>query len=311
MCLLIAKDEGTTVEKAELEKAFAWHRDGAGFAAFHDGKVVMKKGFFTFNWFWQNYEPFAKDRAIVHFRQCSCGMVNKTNCHPFEVGEGNFLAHNGHMSEFDPGDRLSSDTRYFAEEVLSPLIQGYPRFLYEWGTLELLDLALSLEKVAIIRNDGKLILFNKKSWREEKHKEGSVFFSNLQHRYVFNRLRGQSYVYTSDGGYRYSSYSATEDTEEAEWRRYYLGEYLATGQGQEAEQANETSTPRERLAATVTSLARWQQGANTAPTQEEEEEIEVEFETDSDIPEGCDICGSHNDPHYILCNDCYIRALSA
>ena len=65
--------------------------------------------------------------ATIHFRFATHGDVNILNAHPFELGDGSFLMHNGilHGTEFD--HKTKSDTRMLAEILrdCGPLGRNY------------------------------------------------------------------------------------------------------------------------------------------------------------------------------------------
>lgn len=118
MCLAIAKPRGETIPLDALQSGFLDNPDGAGYAYAFQGKLVIRKGFFTLDHFLENYldEVWDTDAAIVHFRLATSGKVNKRNCHPFWVTEKLAVAHNGVLPW--RSTVKYSDTACFTHDIL-------------------------------------------------------------------------------------------------------------------------------------------------------------------------------------------------
>ena len=119
MCVIVYKPSGVKAPtQADLHNCFLNNPDGAGYMLPINNKVVIRKGFMT-------YEDFEKDikntikvnnldpidtPIVMHFRISTQGGVNKALCHPYPICE-NYdemrkleskcnlgLAHNGIIS---------------------------------------------------------------------------------------------------------------------------------------------------------------------------------------------------------------------
>lgn len=122
MCIAIVKPAGKWVTKEHLYNSFNANKDGAGYAYLDKatGKIVIKKGFFSFDAFFKQYsqDVTTDTEAMVHFRISTAGKKDEANCHPFAIDHG-ALMHNGPCLNRSvcPGDKERSDTRQFADEL--------------------------------------------------------------------------------------------------------------------------------------------------------------------------------------------------
>lgn len=182
MCCLIIKPQGVALDKEEAHAAFQANHDGAGFVAHRGDRLYLRKGYFEFEKFWAAFEMFQDDVVMTHFRLCSQGAVSVDNCHPYRLAGGHYLAHNGHMAQFTLKDDVRSDTKVLCDEVISPLLKKAPDALYSEHILAFLQMSFFGQKVAIMRRDGEVLIFNKSSWTLYN----GCYFSNRLHAY--NRI---------------------------------------------------------------------------------------------------------------------------
>jgi hypothetical protein len=133
MCIAIYKPENIIISKETLEQCFKSNPDGAGFmygiadcrkpSLYEDEdwsrELQVKKGFFTFESFWEEYEPYQNKQCVIHFRIASHGEVNIENCHPFFIADNLAFVHNGMLPGYN--DHTKNDTQQFNEDYLKPL----------------------------------------------------------------------------------------------------------------------------------------------------------------------------------------------
>lgn len=136
MCVIAYLPANKKANKVHLQNCFDNNPNGTGFM-YQDKKnqrVIIRKGFMSFNEFWAEFErvPWNVDR-VVHFRIATSGKVDRGCCHPFplcddykymrrersvaKVG----VAHNGVISYCTPKDGLSSifsDTMMFVKNYM-------------------------------------------------------------------------------------------------------------------------------------------------------------------------------------------------
>ncbi len=135
MCVVIAKPKGVQIRKKYLRNCYLSNPDGAGFMFVKDKRIVVKKGYFSFELFWGDYlkaeQENTKSPFVIHFRIATSGGVNKLNCHPFRIDEHNAFAHNGIFYSL-PYTAELSDTQIFNNRILKNLPVDWMR----WGGIK-------------------------------------------------------------------------------------------------------------------------------------------------------------------------------
>lgn len=99
MCLIFVRDlDGGRLDWATLEKAYHRNNDGAGLLWWSLGKWHTEK---NVKWPWDDLRAAIRDLDrqseawAVHFRLATKGVIDERNCHPFSLGSGGYLMHNG------------------------------------------------------------------------------------------------------------------------------------------------------------------------------------------------------------------------
>lgn len=167
MCQAIAKPEGMVVGRKVLGRAWDENPDGAGFAYLENGKVTIRKGFFSFGEFWKAYREHRLKACLIHFRWATHGVKSVDNCHPFEVVPDVALIHNGVMAKFEPPVNSDlSDTRYFVNTYLTPYIPTDLESAH--ATMEhnksLIESVIDWSKLAVLTPKG--FIFYNERWGE-------------------------------------------------------------------------------------------------------------------------------------------------
>src|SRR5437660_7803104 len=153
MCLAILLPHDAKLSKEHASAGFSRNREGAGFAYIHKNKVIVEKGFFDFDEFWQRFNEIQQKNTkpkLVHFRIATCGKVNEQNCHPWKLNDSAALIHNGTFDEFKDEPERISDTGLFVEKRLLPIFSKYKYPLPNKGLSWMLEKVISNQKVAII-----------------------------------------------------------------------------------------------------------------------------------------------------------------
>ena len=139
MCIIVGKRKGIELPtKQILENCFDNNSDGSGLAYVKNRKVVIEKGFMTFEAFYKrlmelNKQFDLKNKALLmHFRITTHGGTSKGNCHPFPISNsrkklkatclecGNVaFAHNKTVKICaDEKEKDLSDTQIFSRDYL-------------------------------------------------------------------------------------------------------------------------------------------------------------------------------------------------
>lgn len=180
MCIAIFQRPGKSVPDHALWEGWKTNRDGGGFAYIdpETQKVVISKGFMTFNDFVKAYrgavETYPDSPFLIHMRVKTSGHISPTNTHPFAI-KGGAMIHNGNF--FTPGDKhqpnkedLKSDTRVFAETLFN--ILDYDSVVAaETGVRRAIG---EYQRVAFLYDDGRSHIYNEKGgyW------DNDIWYSN-------------------------------------------------------------------------------------------------------------------------------------
>jgi hypothetical protein len=178
MCVIAVKPKGTVISKSTLERCFESNSDGAGFVVRRNSNLIAEKGFFTFDAFWDAYERYEREVAVIHFRIKTHGNKDADMCHPFKITDKLYVAHNGIIDISTEDDKTKSDTWHFNELVLKPELAVDPSPLYRSSFQFLLGSTIGHSKLAFLDSRGKTVIINK----EKGTMEGDVWYSNTSYK---------------------------------------------------------------------------------------------------------------------------------
>tara|TARA_R110002020_G_scaffold234638_2_gene446701 strand:- start:2340 stop:3218 length:879 start_codon:yes stop_codon:yes gene_type:complete len=164
MCIIIYKPTGIELPLENIKNGFESNSDGTGVMYSEGGKLIIRKGFFT----WESFEPLIKrllkkdTSLVIHSRIGTSGPIDDDNCHPFEVNPKMGMVHNGIMGEWKLDD-TKSDTAHFVDKFVKTL----PRKFYKKRNYrELLSDHAGYGKLLFMNELGKVTIINvdKGSW---------------------------------------------------------------------------------------------------------------------------------------------------
>ena len=176
MCIVIMKKRDARVSKKQLKESFDNNPDGAGYLFAKDGNLTIKKGFFVFNDFYDNYSrdmaKFNNPIAIIHFRIATHGLTNRTNCHPHMVDGDLGFAHNG-IINFVNDHKKKSDTLIFRNDILRGMPKG---FIFNESIMALIEESIGNSKLVFLDKNGNWKIANeyKGHWNDED----TIWYSN-------------------------------------------------------------------------------------------------------------------------------------
>lgn len=145
MCIIISRPSGVTLTKALYEECFHRNEHGAGFVVIDQDKLLVEKGFMSFEALWPALSRFDGREMVIHFRRTSLGMdTTPEMSHPFVVAEAESfkledgqprfhfaITHNGRLDWRSTKEQ--SDTWCFVEDLLRPHLTSDP-FLFSRAT---------------------------------------------------------------------------------------------------------------------------------------------------------------------------------
>lgn len=221
MCIAIGKPIGVKMPSKDiLKRCWDSNDDGAGFAYAYDGIVYIKKGFMTFDSFWNELskvnERYHLDDlgVLLHFRIATHGGVIPAMTHPFPIVSDNGIlskleyqseyavVHNGIISLTGADARREtamSDTAVFIRDYLTLIAQNRQWFRRK-ANIELIEKLIG-SKMAIMNGRGEII--HTSGFVEDN----GVLYSNESYKTlrVRNYSSNHSCSYRNYGG-RYSVY---------------------------------------------------------------------------------------------------------
>lgn len=173
MCIIACSPEGKTIPKENLEQCFRSNSDGAGYMYSENGKLIVKKGFFTFDEFYDSYLPHEQKKIVLHFRIKTHGERNEENCHPFLVDESLAFVHNG-VIKIEEDHKQYSDTWHFNEKIVKPMYRDNRGFLKRIYNQELIKSFIGYSKLVFMDGKGRSMIINpdKGEWHD------GVWYSN-------------------------------------------------------------------------------------------------------------------------------------
>jgi predicted glutamine amidotransferase len=128
MCMLCVVPPNVIPSRSKLENSALNNPHGFGYAI----AVPKERRIHTFttmdadaciNKFIEDRSKYLEGYAVWHARYATHGSNTVDNCHPFKVGndEQTYLAHNGILNVLEEKGEMRSDTRIFAEDIMSTI----------------------------------------------------------------------------------------------------------------------------------------------------------------------------------------------
>lgn len=178
MCIAIAKPANTNIDKSIFLNCWNANSDGAGFMYPENNKVEVKKGFMTFDEFWDAYQIVGQRPAAIHFRIKTHGETTPENTHPFIISENLAFIHNGIINDLETINKDMSDTWHFNEEILKPLYTDDGQFYIRKHNVKLIRKFIGQSKLVFMNSKGQMSIINTQmgEW------ENGVWYSNSSYK---------------------------------------------------------------------------------------------------------------------------------
>jgi hypothetical protein len=165
MCILIHHRPETQFSVEHLADFYSKNSDGFGAIINKGNEIEVVKTLGTLADIQQLYEEKILGReAIIHFRMQTHGDIDMTNCHPYQVTEDIWMAHNGILSTGNSADTTKSDTWHYIQDFLRPLLSKNPELIHEPAFLKVIgDHIGSSNKFGFMDAQGRVAIVNKQS----------------------------------------------------------------------------------------------------------------------------------------------------
>lgn len=236
MCIIIAKNKNVDnlPTEEQLKNSFIYNSDGAGFMYVKNNKVVIDKGYMTYEDFIRRYEELCKEfdnfknkSLVVHCRIGTSSGNTPQNTHPYPISSKERdlhqldfecdlgMVHNGIISSYTPTwkNPTTNDTQEFIMKYVNVLYSNFKDFYKHNSILNGMEDITNSKLVFLDTNDdlyyvGDFIV------------ENDIKFSNTSYKpYTY------SYNYNGRGSY-YNSYSDWYYDNEYDKESYNTSEYL-------------------------------------------------------------------------------------
>lgn len=239
MCIIIAKDKyGRLPNEEELKNSFEYNSDGAGFMYVKDGKVVIDKGYMTYDAFLKHYKSLLEEfnnfkgkSLVMHFRIGTSGKNIKENTHPFPISsdtrklrakhlsqEDIGIAHNGIIKGYGTATGLN-DTQEFISKYIYPIYSHFKEFYKNKDIMYGIEVITSSKWVILDKEDN---LYYIGDFIEDK----GLRFSNNSYTYQpfdYSKYYGEEYWHKKDLDYWYDKlYQEQQEQQEKEHEEEYL-----------------------------------------------------------------------------------------
>lgn len=194
MCVILVKERGIELPtKDVLESCWKRNPDGAGFMFNDCNKVVIMKGFMTFEEFYlrlqtaNEFYHLKEKGLVIHFRIATSGLKDKGNCHPYPITNDNLdlrksfivtdlgIAHNGIIRNYNGKDKVLNDTQLFIKIDLFELNSLDKKFYKNSIFQSMIERLIDGSRLVFLNEKGEIIKLG--NWFQD----GNYYFSNLNH----------------------------------------------------------------------------------------------------------------------------------
>jgi len=169
MCILIHQPKDYCFTAEHLSDFYGRNPDGFGAIVNHADErgVVVYKIVGTLKEIEDMYfNSVACYEAIIHFRMKTHGDIDMDNCHPYQVTDGLWMAHNGILSSGNSKDPKKSDTWHYINDFIKPMIETTPNALENPYIRGYIGVHIGASnKFGLMDNSGQVFIINKRTGR--------------------------------------------------------------------------------------------------------------------------------------------------
>jgi hypothetical protein len=196
MCILIHHTADTNFELGHLQDFYSKNPDGFGAMVKKPDGVKIIKTVGNLDEIHELYNNEIKGHeAVIHFRMKTHGDIDLFNCHPYQVTENLWMAHNGILSTGNHADLTKSDTWHYIQNFLRPLLMRDQSLIHEPAFQKLIESHISSSnKFGFMDNDGKVVVINRSAGVNH-------FGAWLSNTYAWSPMKWGYYSATYGSGY--------------------------------------------------------------------------------------------------------------
>lgn len=212
MCLLVQQPATVAFTEAFLLDVYSKNQDGLGIMYADQGELHVYKCLpANAQDFADFYRKHGANKACIwHARMRTHGDIDNDNCHPYQVTDDIWLAHNGILSTGNVADPTKSDTWHFIRNVLRPTLTTEPDLMLDpaWQ-LFIGELIGGGNKFGLMRSDGKSAIINRKSGVEFMQSWVSNTYAWSPHKFGMSSQPSRVYSYYGDNEYSYANWQGS------------------------------------------------------------------------------------------------------
>lgn len=200
MCILIHHKTDTQFDLAHLQDFYSHNSDGFGAMVKKPDGVKIIKTVGNLDEINELYNNEIKGHeAVIHFRMKTHGDIDLFNCHPYQITEDLWMAHNGILSMGNAADVTKSDTWHYIQNYLRPLLMKDQSLIHEPAFQKLIESHIgSSNKFGFMDSNGKVVIINQSAGVD-------YFGAWLSNTYAWTPSKWGYYAATHGNRY-YSSY---------------------------------------------------------------------------------------------------------
>jgi len=186
MCYILALKPSHDFTKIQLSNAYNNNKDNAGFAYVKEEKVIVHRGYRSFENFYSAYSSVGIDcPRLIHFTNINKEeLKTRANCHPFEIITNDLcMAHAGPVFGFNNTDN-NTEAKLLVNEVIKPLmVDKTYKYVRNSHIRWLLDEAVgSSNKMVFLDKDGMFTIINPQAGYFER--DNNIWFNSKVHDWV-------------------------------------------------------------------------------------------------------------------------------
>ena len=165
MCILIHHTSQTNFDLGHLQDFYSNNSDGFGALVKQPDGVKVIKTVGNLDEIHELYNNEVKGHeAVIHFRMKTHGDIDLFNCHPYQVTDNLWMAHNGILSTGNSADTSKSDTWHYIKNYLQPLLARDPNLIHEPAFQALIESHIGYSnKFGFMDSEGRVVIINRKA----------------------------------------------------------------------------------------------------------------------------------------------------